>query len=111
MQEISQAFGATNSALDANAHAVVMACWQFLERAFNDETEAPPPELAMLGASKCIPNAEKLLMPPPWIFFENRAGMAAKFDGFLAANVISRPIGSSRAMASAGVQSLGSAVQ
>jgi hypothetical protein len=50
-------------------------------------------------------------MLPSWVFFENRAGMAAKFDGFLAANVIPRPIGASRAMASAGVQSLGAAVR
>ena len=111
MQEIGHAFGTTNSALDDNAHAVVMSCWQFLELALDDETEAVPPKLATLSGTKCIPNADKLLMPPSWVFFENRAGMADKFEGFLASNVISRQIGSSRAMASAGVLSLGSAVQ
>jgi hypothetical protein len=88
-----------------------MASWQFLERAFDGEADSPPPELATLANTKCVPNADKLLMPPSWMFFENRAGMAAKFDGFLATNVIPRPIGASRAMASAGVQSLGAAVR
>lgn len=111
IQEIGHAFGATNSALDDTAHAVVMACWQFLERAFDDQTDAPPSELESLIGTKCIPNADRLLMPPQWVFFENRAGMAGKFDGFLAANVIARPVGSSRAMSVAGVRSLGSAVQ
>lgn len=111
IQEIGERFGATNTTLDDEAHAVIMASWQFLERAFDDETDLPPSELALLANTKCVPNAELLLMPPAWMFFENRAGMAAKFDGFLATNVIPRPIGASRAMASAGVQSLGAAVR
>jgi hypothetical protein len=111
IQEIGDQFGATNTALDDAAHAVIMASWQFLERAFDSETDSPPSELATLANTKCVPNAARLLMPPAWVFFENRAGMAAKFDGFLAANVIPRPIGAFRAMASAGVQSLGAAVR
>ena len=96
---------------DDDAHAVIMACWRFLDQAFEDEDDTPPAEVPALRNRKCIPNADRLLMPPEWMFFENRAGLAAKFNDFLAANVIPRPIGSSRAMAAAGVQSLGSAVQ
>ena len=110
IQEISGQFGATNTGLDDEANAVIMASWQFLERAFDTETDSPPEEWVRLANIKCVPNADKKLMPPSWIFFENRAGMAAKFDGFLDANVIPRPIGVSRAMASAGVRSLGAAV-
>lgn len=111
IQEIGEQFGASNTALDDEAHAVIMASWQFLEHALDSETGSPQTELARLAQIKCVPNAARLLMPPSWVFFENRAGMAAKFDGFLSANVIPRPIGASRAMASAGVQSLGAAVR
>ena len=111
LHAISDRFGTQNLSLDDDAHAVIMACWRFLDQAIEDEDDTPPAEVPALRNRKCIPNADRLLMPPEWMFFENRAGLAAKFNDFLAANVIPRPIGSSRAMAAAGVQSLGSAVQ
>ena len=109
---INDRFGTPNQPLNEDAHSVVMACWQFLDRAFDAEPDtSPAAELSALQSLKCIPNADRLLMLPSRVFFENRAGLAAKFGEFLASNVIPRPIGSARAMAAAGVKSLGSAVQ
>lgn len=51
-----------------------------------------------------------MLTPPQWVFFENRAGLAAKFGEFLVHNVVTRPLGTAKAMTIAGVRPLGSAV-
>jgi hypothetical protein len=107
--EISSQFGARNTALDDEAHSVLLACWRMLETAQDLETLSPS-DLRGLRETKCVPNVEHLLTQPTWMFFEDRAGLAAKFEGFLRSNVISRPIGAHKAMGAAGVRALGSAV-
>lgn len=110
LHEISTAFGAANTILDEEAHAVLMHCWRSLETALEVGSLAAGQMLA-LKAVKCVPNPSRALSPPEWMFFEDRAGIAAKFDGFLKANVIPRPLGAWKAMTAAGVQPLGSAVE
>jgi len=110
IHEISDEFGSANLRLDDEAHAVMMVCWRMIESAFEKE-ELSENELENLHNVKCIVNAERLLNPPDWMFFENRAGLAAKFDDFLKGNVIARPVGAAQAMAAAGVRTLGSAVE
>lgn len=108
--EISSEFGAVNTPLDDDAYVVLMACWQMLERAL-DGGSLSTDKVETLRSVKCIPNAVRVLNPPEWMFFENRAGLAAKFEEFLAKNVIPRPLGAGNAFAAAGVRQLGSAVE
>jgi hypothetical protein len=110
LSELSEEFGSRNRSLDVAAHAVILACWRMLESALENETVSQS-NLADLKAVKCIPNADLLLSPPSWIFFEDRAGLAAKFAGFLKTNAIARPMGSSKAMAASGVRTLVTAVE
>ena len=110
MKEIATAFEATKKPLDDETLAVILSCWRLLEAAidrghFNGQRDAQS-----LQGLACVPNSKRMLNPPEWMFFENRAGLAEKFDKFLLSNVISRPIGAAVAMASAGVRPLSTAV-
>src|SRR5205823_458711 len=91
LKEISTEVGATNRPLDEEALAVLMACWRMLEKGLDDQTVSPE-KFALLTPQKCIPNSDRILYPPAWIFFENRAGLAAKFGEVLTKNVIARPL-------------------
>jgi hypothetical protein len=110
LKELAATFGAANQPFDEQDHAVVLACWRLLESAIGtgsfSEKEARP-----LQGMKCVPNGKRMLNPPEWMFFENRAGLAEKFGTFLTANVIPKPVGAVRAMVMAGVRPLGSAVK
>jgi hypothetical protein len=110
LKEISTEFSATNKPLSEDAHAALMACWQILDNSLHIETLSTD-ELKELASLKCIPNADRILNPPEWTFFENRAGLATKFSSFLTKNVIGRPLGAGNAYAAAGVRPLGSAVE
>ena len=108
--EISSEYSATNTPLDEDSHAVLMACWRALENGLNDGSTCVG-EIEALRAVKCVPNADRVLYRPDWMFFENRAGLAAKFGEFLTKNVIPRPLDASNSLTAAGVRSLGSAVK
>jgi len=110
LKEISTEFGRANQSLDEEAYAVLMKCWQVLERAIGEDATLKV-QLEALRSKKCVPNVERILNPPEWMFFENRVGLAAKFGAFIAKNVISRPLGAGDALAAAGVRPLGSAVK
>ena len=109
LREISDQFTKTNSPLDDHALAVLMPCWQTLENALTAGGVSSA-KLGELHEFKCIPNATRVLNPPDWVFFENRAGLAEKFGDFLLNNVIPRPLGAGNALSAAGVRPLGSAV-
>lgn len=109
LEEISKEFGATNSPLDDEANAVLIACWQLLEEAL-EQTPTLADKVKALRSAKCVPNVDRVLYPPEWVFFENRAGLAEKFEGFLTKNVIAKPIGAAIVLSTAGVRPLGSAV-
>ena len=110
LKEISAEFGYTNSPLDDESYDVLMGCWQVIEEAL--ETGILTPKyLRSLSDMKGIPNKDRVPYLPAWLFFENRAGLAAKFGTFLANNVIPRPLRTGRAFLASGVQQLGSAVE
>jgi hypothetical protein len=110
LREIATDFGSQNRPLDDEAHAVLMACWRIIGQAL-DKGTVPALAISELSSVKCVPNPSRVLNPPEWMFFENRAGLAAKFGPFLVNNVIPRPMGTGDAMAVAGVRPLGTAVR
>ena len=109
LMDISSQFGEGNLPLDEDAHVVLMACWRILDAALDSALSVE--DLTKLSSVKCVPRADGVLHPPEWMFFENRAGLAAKFGAFLANNVVPRPLGAGNAFAAAGVRQLGSAVE
>lgn len=108
--EIAVKYGAVNQPLDDDAYIVLMNCWRMLDKALESEIIAAN-DFNELKSKKVIANASRLLQPPGWMFFEDRAGLAAKFDGFLQHNVIPRPQGAWRAMSASGVRALTTAVE
>lgn len=110
LNEVAVEFGSPKRPLDDETHAVVLACWRSIGRAL-EEGEASAEAVAKLHSVRCVPNPNHMLYRPDWMFFENRAGLAAKFGAFLAQNVTARPIGVGRALEQAGVRSLGTAVE
>lgn len=110
LSEISDEFGGSNVALDDGALGVLMGCWKMLEEALVEEI-MDGAELQKLQKTKCIPNVQRILVLPDLVFFEDRAGLASKFSGFLDQNTIPRPLGAGRAMAAAGVRALAGAVK
>ena len=110
LHDITDEFAPTNRPLDQEAYAVLMGCWRAIGQAL-DEEDVEPEAISSLHAVKCVPDARHVLNRPDWMFFENRAGLAAKFDGFLANNAVPRPIGTGHALDAAGVRPLGTAVR
>ena len=107
--EVGADFGPAHRPLDEQSRSVVLACWRLLSQAVDAEAIGDS-ALRNLAGRAVVPNVDAVLYPPSSIFFEDRAGLASKFAGFLTRNVISRPSGASTAMARAGVRTLSSAV-
>ncbi len=110
LNEISEEFSGFNRPLDDEAYAVVIGCWQMLEKALDGEA-IDHGWFDSLRKMKSIPNKSHVLYYPTWLFFENRVGLADKFGDLLVKNVIPQQLGTGRAFLAAGVQQLGSAVQ
>jgi hypothetical protein len=109
LREISERFGSANEALDDEAYSVLMSCWRLIDSAL-DQDEELRAEVKGLRNLKCVPKRTRVLCPPEWMFFENRAGLAAKFGDFLAGNIIDKPLDTGGSLAQAGVRSLGTTV-
>lgn len=108
--EISQEYEQSHSPLDDPTLAIVMRCWERLSTAL-DNAELTEVELhRQLHIYNVIPDNRAMLNKPNHIFFEDRAGLAARFP-VLEHNVIVRPQGAWRAMAAVGVQLLGKAIE
>ena len=110
LQEISGEFSSADNRLDEETYRVVMGCWQMLEDAIANDFNLAK-SLASLGAIKCIPDKSHCIKPPSWLFFENRAGLADRFESVLTSNLIDRPLRVSQAYLAAGVRQLGSVVK
>jgi hypothetical protein len=86
------------------------ACWRVIERDRQDE-RLDSDTLAALHDRRLIPSNAGVLERVDWLFFEDRPGLAAKFNGVLDRVVISRPAGIWRSMLAAGVRDLGRVVE
>ena len=87
---------------------MVMQCWQMCQGAL-ERGSLSDKCLGALRGTKCIPNKDRVLYPPEWLFFENQ-GLSAKFGEFLEKNVVPRQPMVERAFLAAGVQPLRTAV-
>jgi hypothetical protein len=111
LQEISTEFGSGNRVLDSDVKTVCLACWKMLTEALTTEIVTQQEIHDFAEKKRLIPDARDLLNPPEHIFFEDRAGIGAKFGEFLKYNTIPRTQGAWQAMAAAGVRPLSEAVQ
>lgn len=107
--EISQNYTRNHAPLDKQSLDIVIHCWKELSAAL-DQERLSSDELRRLKDHPVIPNNQRILTQPELIFFEDRAGLAAKFPQFLENDVIARPQGAWRAMSKVGVRLLGDAV-
>lgn len=103
--EISEQYQQHKAALDDQTFAVLMGCWEALSTAL-EKADINAHDLAELRRHKVIPDGRRMLNLPENIFFEDRAGLAARFHGFLEQNAIQRPQGAWRAMEAVGVRLL-----
>lgn len=110
IQEISGQFGEKNLPLDEEAKAVLLLCWEMLDDAL-ERGAISQQWFAQFTDKKVICNADGLLYRPTWMFFDDRAGLAAKFGPAVTSNAIQRPQRAWRAMAAAGVRALSQAVE
>lgn len=108
LHEISVEYGDASRPLGDEEYSVVMQCWQMCQGALERGTLSDKC-LGDLRGTKCIPNKDKVLYPPEWLFFENQ-GLSAKFGEFLEKNVVPRQPMVERAFLAAGVQPLRTAV-
>ena len=110
LQEIAECFEQHKAPLEDETYEIVMRCWEGLSEALADG-RIEPTELAKLRDWKVIPDPRRMLTFPKHLFFEDRAGLGAKFPLFLENNVIQRPKDAWRAMEAAGVRRLSQAVR
>lgn len=110
LKEIADEFGSAKRCLDEEALAVLLASWRMLQDALSSG-EITEDTFAELRDIPCVPNRKKLLNRPHWMFFEDRAGLASKFKGYLDQNLIARPLDAGTAMGAAGVRPLRRAVE
>lgn len=110
--EISERHEQSHSPLDDQTRAVVMKCWEELSTALEEERIAVK-DLEELQEKLVVPDPrpQTMLAKPEHLFFEDRAGLASQFGGFLKYSVIARPQGAWRAMEAVGVRRLGQAAE
>lgn len=109
IREICERFDYGHHPLDDEAYGVFMRCWERMSDALEAQRISPE-ELHKLSDSKVIADNRRILTAPRNLFFEDRAGLAAKFPQFLDHSVIARPLGAWRAMEAAGVRPLSQAL-
>ena len=90
---------------------VVFQCWIMLSEALRKD-ELDPAELeSYLRDTQCVPNRDRQLRKPSWMFFEGRPGLAEKFPEQLKGNCIPRTERVWTAMEAGGVRTLSTVVQ
>jgi len=78
LREIAQKYGENNSKLDDEAYEVVSACWSMIAEALNNNNSIAE-ELQSYSDEKIIPDRERLLKPPSWMYIVDRTDLASKF--------------------------------
>ncbi len=110
LSELSIQYGKSNISLTEADHDVAMHCWQRMSRLLDDNPEARSYLFERLGTIKVIPNYRGMLRKPEFLFFEDRAGLALKFQDLLKNDVIQKTDGAWLAMEAVGVKNLSEVV-
>lgn len=108
--DISREFATGSRILDDEAYDVVLHCWSELTAAASDR-RMDTSDLLSLCKEPVIPDARHMLRPPERVYFEDRVGLAAKFDGLLDHDVVPRPHGAWQAMHAVGVRFLSDVIE
>lgn len=77
LKELSNEVGHTPLKLEDDE--VVRQCWAMLSEALEQNKINDEKIRTALKDLKCVPNVQKMLYPPLWMFFEDRPGFAGKF--------------------------------
>lgn len=115
--EIEQKYAPGNLLVEEADLGILLSCWQILgqdlDRSVEDEdlAEEMRETLEGLSARKVIPDRRGLLCRPGWLLFEDRPGIAVKFQDTLGNNIIPRPQKAWLAMQLAGVRHLSDALR
>ena len=86
----------------------VGSCWQVISDGLESIDDSWFEELT---DSSVVPNADRILTKPTWLFFRDRPRLSEPFGALLANNVIDRPSGAAGSMIKAGVRLLSTAVE
>lgn len=108
LREIGQKYGSFNTKLDDEAYAVVRACWKMLSEGLKRDRNLEQ-KLQSLQNEKVIPDDERLLKAPNWVFITDRTDLARKFEA-LKHNLIPREEGVWEAWHAAGAKLLSQSV-
>ena len=103
LKDISKEVG--NNPVNSEDKNVVFQCWIMLSEALEQDKLGGESIESELRDIKCVPNLRELLYPPSWMFFEDRPGLADKFE-LLRSNSIPRQERVWTAMEAAGVKPL-----
>lgn len=109
--EISEQFGSVNISIDDQTYIILHRCFAHLQQRMVSG-EINEEDLAKhLRGKKIVPQANLILYPPEWVFFEDKSGIAEKFDGRLAGNIIGKDRETWQVLDKLGVRSLSLAVK
>jgi len=108
--ETSDEYGQRNQPLDDDGLQVVMHCWKLIEDGLS-KGALDKSRLPALTTRKTVPDDRRILERPDQVFFDDRPGLAPKFQNLIQHNVIVRPVGAWHGMEAAGVKPLSRAVQ
>lgn len=109
LKEIPEKVG--NNPLNPEDNDVVLQCWIMLAEALKQEKINDKAIKTALEEIKCVPNTKKLLLPPSWMFLEDRPGLADKFFKHFQNNLVSRTERIWQAMEAAGVRPISDVVR
>ncbi|MBF0240117.1 MAG: DUF3883 domain-containing protein [SAR324 cluster bacterium] len=105
IEEISQEFGSVNKTLDDETNDILLKSWKLL-----GSFEEPFDLQSQFKGKKVIPNEQKHLYEPEFLFFKDRPHLAEQFENFIVNNVINKIADIWPVMLKAGVRYLSKAV-
>ncbi len=109
LKDVSRESG--TSQLPAEDQDVVFQCWIMLSDALRKGELDTTKLESYLRDTQCVPNRDRQLRKPSWMFFEGRPGLVEKFPEQLKGNCIPRTERVRTAMEAAGVRTLSTVVQ
>ena len=107
LQELADDY-ADRRQLSDDDFAINLYCWTLLSAAGGDDHLD---RIAKLNGLTVVPSAKRFLRRPDGVFFEDRPGLAGKFDDAVQNHTIRKPEGAWVAMALAGVRDLSKVVE